>query len=56
MSSKKANQEQKKKPFRKYGRKPEEENGIPMLRYGRSLISTSLDQRYQMWQQKSSGA
>jgi hypothetical protein len=35
MLSEKANQEQKKKPFRKYGRKPEEEKGIPMLRYGK---------------------
>jgi hypothetical protein len=35
MSSEKANQEHKKKPFRKYGRKPEEEKGIPMLRYGK---------------------
>ncbi len=33
MSSEKPNQEQKKKPYRRYGRKSDEEKGIPMLRY-----------------------
>jgi hypothetical protein len=35
MLSKKLNQEQKKKPFRRYYWKPEEEKGVPLLRCGK---------------------
>ena len=36
MSSEKSKQDNNKKPFRRFGRKPEEDKkGIPMLKYGR---------------------